>query len=207
MDDSTRRDPPERERTEDGPRPGLGGILRPAVRYFRPYAWPSALILLTLLLQTAFRSLVPIGYQQIFDRAILERNLTLLATILGLLGGGWVVQAAASLVQDHASARAGYRAANDVRLEMFDHLLRLPVGYYQRVHSGDLMSRFSNDLAVIENAFVRALHTFLFSALILGVSVVLLFVVEWRLALVTFAALPVALFGPKVLGSRAQWHS
>ncbi len=186
-------------------RPGLSGFFALSIGYFRPYAWHCVVILLTLLAQAAFRVLVPIGYQQIFDRAILRQDLAVLAWISGLLLGGWLLQAAASLVQDLASARAGSLAMNDVRLEMFDHLLRLPVGYYARVSSGDLMSRFSNDLGVIENAFVRAVHTFLFSALILSASAVLLFVVEWRLALLTFALLPVALYGPRLLGSRAQW--
>ena len=186
---------------------GLSGFLALSLRYFRPYAWPAALIAVALLVQAAFRVLLPIGYQQIFDRAILKRDMDVLIIILGLAFGGWVIQAAASLFQDYFSARAGGLAMNGIRLEMFDQLLRLPVGYYSRVSSGDLMSRFSNDLGVIENAFVRAIYTFLFSAVILTASVVLLFVVEWRLALVTFAVLPVALFGPKLLGNRAQWLS
>ncbi len=186
---------------------GLSGFLAGSLRYFRPYVWHGALILLALVVQAAFRVLLPIGYQQIFDRAILGKDMDLLVTILSLAFGGWALQAAASLVQDHASARAGCLAMNGIRLEMFDQLLRLPVGYYSRVSSGDLMSRFSNDLGVIENAYVRAIFTFLFSGLILTTSVVLLFVVEWRLALVTFAALPAALYGPKLLGARAQWLS
>ncbi len=185
----------------------LAAFLRRALRYFRPYAGQGVLILIALLLQTAFRVLVPIGYQQIFDRAIPNRDLAVLTTILSLLFAGWVIQVLASFAQDYLSARSGHLAMNDIRLEMFDHLLRLPVGYYSRVDSGDLMSRFSNDLAAIENAMVRALHTFLFSALILLASVLLLFAVEWRLALVTFAALPVVLFGPRLLGTRAQWLS
>ena len=186
---------------------GVSDFLALSLRHFQPYAWQSAGILVALLIQAAFRVLVPICYQQIFDRAILRQDMAALAWISGLLFGGWVLQAAASLLQDRAAARAGSLVMNDVRLEMFDHLLRLPVGYYSRVSSGDLMSRFSNDLNVIENAFVRSVHTFLFSALILAVSTALLFVVEWPLALVTFAMLPVALFGPKLLGARAQWLS
>ncbi|MEM7352425.1 MAG: ABC transporter transmembrane domain-containing protein [Acidobacteriota bacterium] len=185
----------------------LSGFLVDAWSYFKPYAGLAFGVLLALLLQAAFRVLVPLGYQAIFDRAIVERDMEILKTILALLFGGWAIQALASLGQDYFSARAGYRAMNDIRLDMFSHLLRLPVGYYSRVDTGELMSRFSNDLSVIENAFVRAIHTFLFSTLILGVSVILLFLVEWRLALVCFAALPIALFGPKALGSRAQWLS
>ncbi|MCP4246429.1 MAG: hypothetical protein GY778_05205, partial [bacterium] len=51
----------------------LSGFFTHALRYFRPYAGYAALILLALVLQTAFRVLVPIGYQQIFDHAILQQ--------------------------------------------------------------------------------------------------------------------------------------
>ncbi len=199
----------DQPRTEDAPSENLGlaDFLACSLRYFRPYFWQVGLIFLALVLQAAFRVLLPIAYQQIFDRAIVRQDMGLLFTILGLAFGGWLIQAVASLVQDYSSARTGSLAMNDIRLQMFDHLLRLPVGYYSRISTGDLMSRFSNDLGVIENAFVRAIHTFLFSALILSTSVVLLFVVEWRLALVTFAVLPVAFYGPKLLGARAQWLS
>ena len=198
---------PSQDPTRSAVGMSLLSFLTLSIRCFRPYVGHGVLILLALLLQAAFRVLVPIGYKQIFDRAILERDMAVLATILALLFAGWLIQAAASLIQDHSCARAGSLAMNDIRMQMFGHLLRLPVGYYSRVSSGDLMSRFSNDLGVIENAFVRAIHTFLFSGLILTVSAVLLFVVEWRLALVTFAVLPVALYGPKLIGARAQWLS
>ncbi|MEM7582771.1 MAG: ABC transporter transmembrane domain-containing protein [Acidobacteriota bacterium] len=185
----------------------LGGFLLTSARRLRPYAVPTLLVLLAMLVQAAFRVAVPIAYQQIFDRAILTRNMEVLTQILGLLLAGWTAQAVASLLQDHFSAKSGYLAMSDLRTEMFDHLLRLPVGYYSQVDSGDLMSRFSNDLAVIETALVRAIHTFVFSALMLVTSLILLFVVEWRLALMTLAALPIALFGPKLLSGRAQWLS
>ncbi len=185
----------------------LTGFLGQVFRYFRPYTIHTLVVLTALLLQAAFRVAVPIAYQQIFDRAILHRDMTVLLNLLSLLFAGWVIQAIASLVQDFFSAKSGNRAMGDLRLAMFDHLLRLPVGYYSRVDSGDLMSRFSNDLAVIENAFVRSIHTFLFSVLILLTSLTLLFVVEWRLALITLAALPLSLIGPRLLSSRAQWLS
>ncbi len=73
-----------RQRAESGKGLNLVDFHRYALRYFRPYAWHSWLILVALLLQAAFRVLLPIGYQQIFDRAILEQDMAMLVTILGL---------------------------------------------------------------------------------------------------------------------------
>ncbi len=174
------------------------------IAYLWPYRLPAAVILLAVTLQTGFRVLLPIGYQQIFDRAILERDVALLGRILALLGAAWVVQAAAALVQERLAAGIGARAVDDVRLRMFDHLQRQPVSFHSRFSSGDLLSRFSGDLLTIESAFVRSVPGFLYGGLILTVSVALLFYMEWRLALLTLALLPLALLIPRALNAPAQ---
>ncbi len=170
----------------------------------RPY-WPLAsVVLLAVLVQTAFRVLLPIGYQQIFDRAIAHRDVELLGRILGLLIAAWFVQAAAAVVQERVAARMGASAMEDLRLSMFDRLQRLPLSFYARYDTGDLTSRFSNDLLAIEGAVIRSFPMFLWGTLILGVSTVLLFTMEWRLALLTVALLPVAVAVPSMLGARAR---
>ena len=175
--------------------------------YLRPHWLLAAIIAPTLLLQTAFRVLLPIGYQQIFDRAIAERDVEYLTRILTLLLIAWLVQAVAALVQEQLAARLGARAMNDLRRDMFAHLQRLQTSFYSRVDTGDLLSRFTSDSAAIENTLVRGVPMFLYGCLILTISAGLLFFMEWRLALVTFAVLPVALIGPRLLSGRAQQAS
>ena len=196
-----------RERAQAGARSGFFGFLAQVLSYLRPYRLLAAIILLALLLQTAFRVLLPIGYQQIFDRALAEHDVELLTRILVILLAAWSIQAVAAVVQSSLAARMGARAMNDIRLEMFDHLQRLPMSFYARVQSGDLMSRFSSDLAVVEEAVIHGVPMLFYACLIFILSIVLLFFMEWRLALVTVAILPVTFLGPRLLSSRAQRSS
>lgn len=185
-------------------RMGLMGFFGAAWSFFAPYKLLVAAVFLALLFQTAFRIFVPLAYREIFDNAIANMDQAYLITIVGFLLVGWVFNMAASLAQDWLSALVGARAMNDVRITMYQHLQRLSEGYFSRITTGDLMSRFSNDLMVVEVAFLRAGYNFLFSAMILVLSVAALFFMEWRLALMTFAALPIALLGPRLLGGKAQ---
>jgi len=189
---------------ERGKSLGLRGFLAIALRYYRPYLAAVLVVGTALLVQTAFRIAVPLGYREIFDSAIAEENMARLFEIFVWLALGWGINTVASLVQDYLASSVGARTMNDIRIAMFDHLQNLSAGFFGRVSSGDLMSRFSNDLMVIESAFLRSIYTFLFSSLILVFSVGALFFMEWRLALMTFASLPVALVGPRILGSKAQ---
>ena len=169
-----------------------------------PYWGRCLLVALAILLQVAFRVLVPMGYQAIFDGAIADRDLELLTHLLTLLMVGWAVHGFAGLGQDYLSAWISSRAMNDLRERMFGQLQRLSSAYYARVDSGDVMSRFSNDLAVIEQALAQGIYTAFFSSLNLTGSLVLLFWVEWRLAAVTLAILVAAYLFPSLLGPRAR---
>ena len=180
------------------------GFLVWLIRCLAPYWLPCLLAALAILVQVAFRVLVPMGYQRIFDGAIAGDDQKLLGTILAVLMAGWVLHGFAGLGQDYLSAWISSRAMNDLRERMFRQLQRLSDAYYARVDSGDLMSRFSNDLAVIEQALAQGIYTAFFSSLNLAGSLVLLFVVEWRLAALTLGTLVVTYLFPSLLSPRAR---
>ncbi len=174
------------------------------MRRLAPYGGWIVAALLAVGLQVAFRLLVPLGYQAIFDHAIVDRDEKLLFTILLGLGIGWAVHGLAGLAQDSLSAWISSRAMEALREQMFRQLQRLSTAFYARVDSGDLMSRFSNDLSVVEEALARGIYTAGFSALNLGGSLILLFWVEWRLATLTLGALAISVILPRGLSGRAR---
>src|SRR5690554_2984151 len=72
----------------------------------------------------------------------------------------------------------------DFRLAVFHHLEKLPVVYYEDTHSGDSLSRITNDLGVVENTFTDNIRS-LISLVITGViSAVAMFYLDWRFAVV-----------------------
>ena len=87
----------------------------------------------------------------------------------------------------------GQRMVADLRRALFDHLLRLSPGFYARRHSGDLLQRFSADVLAVETAVSNAIPSYVRDGLTVVVMLVSCFVLDWRMSLVAFGAVPLTL--------------
>jgi len=98
----------------------------------------------------------------------------------------------------------GQRMVADIRRALFDHLLRLSPAFYARRHSGDILSRFSNDVSAIDSAVMNAIPSYLRDGLTVVVMLVSCFVLDWKMSLVAFGAVPVTLFPVVRLAKRLK---
>ncbi len=178
-------------------------LLRRFLPFLRPYRGHLALVFLGVLAELAFYVVLPLSFVYLVDRAIVPRNGWLLARVLGGLGGLFVVTAVAAVLKDRLSAQVGAGVVNDLRLRMFEHLQRVPLGFFTSTPGGEILSRFSSDVAVVETALAKALPSALHGGVQLVVCLGLLFWLDWRLTLITAAAMPLTLIGPRGLGPRA----
>src|SRR5262249_28303983 len=80
---------------------------------------------------------------------------------------------------------------------------RLSMNYYNRTQIGDVVARFSTDLGALQSVIVYSLPYFAFYLIGSVLSIVCLFALDWRLALVTTLGLPLTLLGPRVMGPKA----
>jgi ATP-binding cassette subfamily B protein len=124
------------------------------------------------------------------DRHIARRDAAGLAGVAGLyllaLAAAFVVR----FLQNYIMQMTGQRIMQDMRREIFSHLQRLHVGYFDRNPVGRLMTRVTTDVDAVNELFTSGVVTVfgdLFTLLgIMGVMVAL----DWRLALVTFSVIP-----------------
>lgn len=76
----------------------------------------------------------------------------------------------------------------EIRLQVFSHIEKLPISYHEKRHSGDLMSRLTNDMQVVEEAYMDVIYSFV-SGLITGIfTVTAMIVLNWMVALILFIA-------------------
>ncbi len=87
-------------------------------------------------------------------------------------------------------AEIGQRIVYDLRSAMFAHIQRVGVRYIDRRGVGSIMSRLQNDVAVIDQLFADGLVEILSQFAILVGIIVLMLLINWKLALVAFAVLP-----------------
>jgi len=103
-----------------------------------------------------------------------------------------------------ASVSAGMIA--DLRGALFERLLGLSPSFHARHHSGDLLSRFNQDVAMVQLAVTEAITSYLRDGITVVWMLVSCFVLDWQMSLMVFGAIPATLF-PVVRMARRLRHS
>jgi ATP-binding cassette subfamily B protein len=142
----------------------------------------------------AFYAALPMSFQVLIDEAILKFDYSVLVTVLAFLTLAVALAALAGLWQVWLSARIVAGLMRDLRGRMFDHLQQLSLG---KTQAGDIVTRFSGDLVTVEEICSSIVPWVVLPALSVLSSSVLLFVLDWRLALLAMLIWPVCLLGPR----------
>jgi subfamily B ATP-binding cassette protein MsbA len=95
--------------------------------------------------------------------------------------------------QSYLMAIASQRMTADMRGALFDKIVRLPPEFHARHHSGDLIARFSADVGTVQYAISDAVATYLRDGLTVIVMLVNCFLLDWKLSLISFGAIPATL--------------
>ncbi|MBP7867958.1 MAG: ATP-binding cassette domain-containing protein, partial [Acidobacteria bacterium] len=175
-----------------------------ALRYWKPH-WPKAVLLLVMLaVQQGFIAFLAWSLGEVVKKLKVtppdEKGLVLL---VALLAGGFVVAGVATLLADYFGARVGADIINTVRARMFMHLQHLHIGYYSQTQSGDIVARFTSDLADIQKGLTLRIIDAFQAMMGLIISIPMAFVIDWRLGLAMVASLPMLGMGTFIFGRRA----
>jgi ATP-binding cassette, subfamily B, bacterial MsbA len=133
----------------------------------------------------------------------LDRS-ALLNVLPALIVGLALVKGVAFYGQQVLMATTGQKIIADLRRGLFDHLLRLSPAFFTRRHSGDIMQRFSADVLSVELAVTNAVTSYLRDGLTVMVMLVSCFLLDWKMSLVAFGAVPITLFPVVRLAKRMK---
>ncbi len=106
-----------------------------------------------------------------------------------------IVYALATYLQTYLVGWVGQRALRDLRLKLFAHMQALSIGFYSRNRAGVIISRLTNDVEALDQLVEDGMATLFQSGLTLLGVLVILIVLNWHLALLTFVALPLLAAG------------
>ncbi|MBI3727421.1 MAG: ATP-binding cassette domain-containing protein [Burkholderiales bacterium] len=180
------------------------GFIGQALGLAFTYRLLASLVALALLVQIGFNLLMPLSYRYIFDKAIVNKDMGLLAILLGVLAVGFLLNAGAGLMQDFGTATIGSRISKSLQERMFANLQKQSTDFFSKTPQGDIVACFGPDVMAIETALVRGLPSFCMRLVTIVTSLILLFVIEWRLAMAALILMPMIAFAPKPFGPRAR---
>ena len=183
--------------------------LRNIAQWLKPYWGRLAFSLFFVVLQAVIALALPLLFGKgIIDYVLLEarepRLLALVATgaVVLMVFKGLVVYA-----QTYSMNFVGQRVITDLRARVYDHLLKLPLDFYARRRSGELISRMTNDMAAVQQAVTMSIGEVVHYTLVLIGVLVAIFWLHWQLALISLIVLPLAALAVNRYGSRIRAFS
>lgn len=165
-------------------------LMRRLLRYLRPYRGRVALAVLVLLAGAALQLVGPWITKLALDQAIPARDPRLLTALAAAYATSLLLAFALGYVQTLITTSIGQRVMYDLRREIFGHLQRLELPYFDRNPVGRLMTRVTNDVEVLNELFSSGVVTVFGDIFTLALIVGAMLVLDWRLALVVLAVLP-----------------
>ena len=178
-----------------------GMVLR-AGSYFRPY-WREGLIVMATLAVMAPLALAPaLLVRSVIDSALPDGDLPLLlALAVGMIAAP-TVAGLLSVLQTRFSAQIAERIVFDLRTDLYAHLQSLSLRFFTAAKTGEVMSRLSNDVTNINRVITQTMMQSLMQAFILASAVAVMFVMDWRLALLSLTVVPFAVGSSRQVGFR-----
>lgn len=168
-------------------------LLRRVLSYARPYWWMVLIVLATIVATSLLQLVPPLILRQLIDvtlpnRDMRQLNLLALALVAIPVGVGLV-----QVVERYFSARTGEGIIFDLRQQMYEHLQRMALRFFTHTKSGEIVSRFNNDVVGAQNAITGTLPSIVTDVVTLASTLAVMLSIEWRLTLASVAVLPLFL--------------
>jgi ABC-type multidrug transport system fused ATPase/permease subunit len=159
-------------------------------RLTRPYKTRTLLSIGSLLLATATALAPPYLSKYAVDEGIAQHDLNKLWWIVGAFLVAGLLNWGMSYAQTYLTGWVGERILADLRNRLFDHLQDLSLGFYERNRAGVIISRLTNDVEAIDQLVTDGVTSLVQNTLTLIGTAILLFILDWRLALATLIVIP-----------------
>ena len=183
------------------PPPGRLVRLWPRVR---PYRWQLALASLALVVSGLLALAFPMAVRYLLDAAFVERDRAMLDRIAIALVVIFTVQAVLNYVQAYLLSAVGERSVAGLRNELFARLLEMPPGFFAERRTGELTSRLTSDIGLLQGVLSHQISEFARQILSLVGGVVLLTWLQPRLTLTALAVSPLVVGSAIYFGRRLR---
>lgn len=153
--------------------------------------------------ETLFNVIMPLSLKFLIDDALGEEDFQALYKILGVLAAAGIFTSIVAVWYERWDARLAACIISDVRKRLFEHVQDLPTAYFGRTRRGEILSRFSVDLSAFEGSVKTFANSAALPFLELFAGIILMFFLNWQLALVALLVFPITLIGPRILTPKA----
>ncbi len=195
-----------------------GRLMRRLLTYLRPYKWHVVLALIAIVLKSVADVLGPFLTKTAIDKYLAKSPnthswigdhlsnapLTGIAQIGGLYIGLLAVTFTLEFIQTYTMQWTGQKVMFDLRSQIFRYLQHMHVGFFDKNPVGRLVTRVTTDVDALNEMFTAGVVSIFEDVFVLAGIVGIMLKMNWRLALITFAVLPLIMFATKIFRDKVR---
>ncbi len=182
----------------------MKGTFKKLMTYVGKYKAALVLVAVCLILSTVGSVASSYMLKPLLNNYILPGDFPGLLKMLVLMGGLFALSALCSFAYARIMVHVAQRTVAAIRQDLFDRLQQLPVSYYDQHQSGDLMSRFTNDIDTVSEMLNSSFASIISNVLTFLGTVLMMIILNPWLTLITFAFLAMMGVVVKVIGGRSR---
>jgi ATP-binding cassette subfamily B multidrug efflux pump len=193
-------------------------LMKRLITYLRPYKWQVGIALGSIVLKAGADVLGPYltkiavdrylvrvpGLHSPFDFLLSSQPLVGIAQIAALYVGLLVFSFLLEYLQTYFMQWAGQKAMFDMRAQIFRHLQRMHIGFYDKNPVGRLVTRVTTDVDAVNEMFTSGVVSIFEDIFVLAGIVAIMLRMNWKLGLITFAVLPLIGIATKIFRDKVR---
>ena len=193
-------------------------LMRRLLTYLRPYSWQVGIALTAIILKSFADVLGPYLVKVAVDRYLAPapgamsglwnwldpRPLKGIAQISGIYFGLLIFTFVLEFLQTYFMQWTGQKVMFDLRSQIFRHLQRMHVGFYDKNPVGRLVTRVTTDVDALNEMFTSGVVSIFEDFFVLAGIVAIMLCMNWKLALITFAVLPLIVVATKIFRDKVR---
>jgi ATP-binding cassette, subfamily B, multidrug efflux pump len=181
-----------------------GALMRRLLKYLRPYRWHVVLGIVLSILVSSLEAVRPYFTKVAVDVNIARKDPEGLLQTTLLFFAVMIVRGLIQYLNAYLTQWIGQRTIFDLRMEVFNHLQRLGLRFYDRNPIGRLITRVTNDVEVLNEMFSSGV-VMVFSDVFTIIGILyFMFSMNWQLALVSLSVLPLLFYGTFLFRKKAR---
>lgn len=166
-------------------------MIKTLIRYFKPHRKLFFLDMVCAVLASLIELSFPVISRKAMYDMLPNKAFQTFFTVMTIVAVAYFLRALCYYVMTYWGHTFGIRVETDMRADLFRHLQQLDFDFYDRNRTGSLMSRLTGDLFEITELAHHGPEDLLISTLTIVGALIMMFTIEWRLALVVFILLPI----------------
>jgi len=164
--------------------------LRRIARLFRPYWWMECQVIAAIFINSLLGLAPPLLTLAIIDKALAHHDQSALTTYVVLMVVSAIGSGLIGVYQGYLNALVGESIIRDLNCALVSHLHRMPLSFFTATKTGEIMNRVSSDVESVDAVVTGTLVSIVTNVITVATTLVTIFLLDLRLALVSVAVVP-----------------